>query len=288
MAYNHYYLPMNRDRPAVSLNARILYSGSVRNDPEWFNAEHCHQFCEILYIVRGSGTIRFGDQAAKSINEGNLIVLNPFVAHAETSSSENPLYMVFIAAEQFQINDLSPNFLLPSGRNPILETQGYKFKIEQIFTEIIRETSGMVTYYEEFSNLLLNELLLIVQRLLMADSVFTAGSNDESECARIKDYIDSNYASALTLESISENIYVSKHHLSHIFKEQVGISPIQYLLMRRMDEAAALLRDTDTAISEVAKIVGYVDLAYFSQSFKRIKGVSPRAFRRNCQMGAKD
>ena len=61
MAHKHYYLD---ESPAatVSISPRLKYTGSVSDDPNWFNIEHSHSFCEILYVLSGQGTVRIHGQ----------------------------------------------------------------------------------------------------------------------------------------------------------------------------------------------------------------------------------
>ena len=67
--------------------------------------------------------------------------------------------------------------------------------------------------------------------------------------------------------------------MAHLFKSQTGVSPIKYLITRRMEEAQHLLRETDLPIRAIAEKVGYDDPAYFSQIFKRTVGSSPLSYR---------
>lgn len=94
-------------------------------------------------------------------------------------------------------------------------------------------------------------------------------------------YIRENYNRNLTLENVAQQIYISPYYLSHMFREELGITFVEYLTMVRMEEAKKLLMDPSLSVVAVASQVGYEDASYFSKVFKKYVGVSPNRYRRN-------
>ena len=74
--------------------------------------------------------------------------------------------------------------------------------------------------------------------------------------------------------------------MAHTFQREFGVSPINYLISRRIEESRFLLRETDHSISQIAQILGFSSLSYFSQSFRRLEGVSPVEYRRRRRIPA--
>lgn len=95
----------------------------------------------------------------------------------------------------------------------------------------------------------------------------------------IKSYIDKNYDKNLTLNGLSEVFYASPFHISHLFKNEYAISPIQYLIHARIKAASELLIHTSLTVSEISNAVGYSNVNYFHILFKRFTGLSPGKFR---------
>lgn len=121
--------------------------------------------------------------------------------------------------------------------------------------------------------------LLVLVMLPDPESIRRTEAALSQECQKIKEYLDQNFTSPITLDSLSETVYISKHYLSHLFKEQTGVSPIKYLTSKRMEKACELLSETELPVSEVSKAVGYENPLYFSQVFSSIYGVSPVKYR---------
>ena len=91
------------------------------------------------------------------------------------------------------------------------------------------------------------------------------------------EYIEAHYRSALSLDTLSEQCFVSKFHLSHEFRRQVGVSVHRYILDRRLRAARELLLQGE-APSKVAPRCGFGDYPGFYRAFVARYRVSPRAF----------
>lgn len=84
----------------------------------------------------------------------------------------------------------------------------------------------------------------------------------------------------LTLDAVAKAVYVSRWHLSRIFREQTGRRFVEYLTNLRLERSAALLADTEQPIAEIARQVGYRESSHFHRTFKRWAGTSPSRYRR--------
>ncbi|MCC8152268.1 MAG: AraC family transcriptional regulator [Lachnospiraceae bacterium] len=93
-------------------------------------------------------------------------------------------------------------------------------------------------------------------------------------------YIDQNYSSHLTLQNLSEKVHLSPSYFCHLFKENTGMSFMDYLTNVRLDHAKEYLADTDYSVAHISELVGYRDSRYFSRIFSKKTGISPSDFRR--------
>ena len=74
---------------------------------------------------------------------------------------------------------------------------------------------------------------------------------------------------------------MNKFYLSHAFKREYGISPINYMIAKRIEESKYLLAETDLSLSQIAQMLGFSSLSYFSQVFRRTQEVSPKGYRQS-------
>ena len=90
------------------------------------------------------------------------------------------------------------------------------------------------------------------------------------------DYISTHYNDpGTTISAIADYLHISEGYLSHSFKKETGLSPMNYLTQFRIQQAMRMLSDCRVKIYEVAEKVGYQDIAYFSSTFKKLAGMSP-------------
>jgi AraC-like DNA-binding protein len=96
---------------------------------------------------------------------------------------------------------------------------------------------------------------------------------------RAKDLIDARFREPLDVEALARTAHLSPAHFSREFRRAFGETPHQYLLTRRLERAAALLRNTDRSVAEVCFAVGLSSVGSFTTSFGRAYGLAPSAYR---------
>ena len=96
---------------------------------------------------------------------------------------------------------------------------------------------------------------------------------------RAKDLVDARYFESLDVEELARAAGFSRAHFIREFRKAFGESPHAYLLTRRLERAAALLRNTDRSVAEICVSVGLSSVGSFTTSFTRTYGVSPTAYR---------
>ena len=96
---------------------------------------------------------------------------------------------------------------------------------------------------------------------------------------RAKDLIDARYADPLDTNALAARAHCSGAHFVRSFKRAFGETPHQYLLTRRLERAAALLRNTDYKVAEICFHVGLASVGSFTSSFRRVYGMTPTQYR---------
>lgn len=96
-------------------------------------------------------------------------------------------------------------------------------------------------------------------------------------------YIHQNYEKEISVPFLAGLVHLSLSRFRILFREATGLSPLEYLLVLRLNHARQLMLQTESSIGEIARAVGYEDQLYFSRIFKRRTGLSPSAYRRGAQ-----
>jgi AraC-like DNA-binding protein len=101
----------------------------------------------------------------------------------------------------------------------------------------------------------------------------------ERHLLRAKDIVDARFREPLDVPALARAAYLSPAHFSREFRRAFGETPHQYLLTRRLERAAAMLRNTDRSVADICLTVGLRSVGSFTTSFRRVYGVSPTAYR---------
>ena len=148
---------------------------------------------------------------------------------------------------------------------------------------ILEELQKKQTSYEEVCQHYLSILLLQLHRITGKEFSFAPPTDIPYECQRAKAYIEEHFHEPVTLERIAAIVHWDKFYLSHQFSAAFSVSPINYLLQLRITHSKRLLCDTDYSITQIAESSGFSSQNYFTQAFKKLVGVSPRAYRQKHQ-----
>lgn len=112
--------------------------------------------------------------------------------------------------------------------------------------------------------------------------LLTKERGDEYELIRkVKKLIQNDLAGDLSVASMADSVHVTPNYLSRIFKRQTGEGCNEYIVRKRIEKAKCLLETTSIKAGEIAGMVGYRDINYFSLAFKKQTGVSPTKYREN-------
>jgi AraC-like DNA-binding protein len=101
----------------------------------------------------------------------------------------------------------------------------------------------------------------------------------ERSLLRAKDLVDAGYREPLDVPTLARAAHLSPAHFSREFRRVFGETPHQYLLTRRLERAAELLRNTDHSVSDICFEVGLTSVGSFTTSFRRVYGMTPTEYR---------
>jgi AraC family transcriptional regulator len=140
---------------------------------------------------------------------------------------------------------------------------------------IIDQDWGDVAHLETIGILLLHELCQRPHRNRRQNS----GGLTPVQFARIRDYISSHISVPITIVQLAALVSMSRFHLIRAFKDTVGVTPYQFVLMERVKNAKDLLRNTTTTVEDVAHAVGFNDPLQLTKAFRKFTSLTPTDFR---------
>ncbi|MNB78876.1 HTH-type transcriptional activator RhaS [compost metagenome] len=265
-----------------AFNSELIYAGKMSANPEWKFALHKHEdLHEVIYIVDGAGSYVI-DGKAYTAQKGDVLIYNRGTLHQEQSLPDQPLSTYYFNFRFLHPVDGLRDWVVPPGWEPVIRANHYTGELAMLIQVLYSEFSLRNKGYERISQHLLETILLLLERMILLQNR-TAKEEKASLANQIKVYLDTHYRRKLTLADLAQLFHIDSYYLVHMYKNNFGISPISYLIQRRMGEAMRLLAVTDKKIWEIAKLVGYDNANYFSILFTRVIGISPRKFRESNQ-----
>lgn len=257
---------------------KLLYISSASYGKDWLSMLHAHSFTELFYVVNGDGYFSSED-GDKPIHKDSLIIINPNTRHTEKSSSSKRLTYIALGIDntQFEFTEDGKKLNTPYH---IYDFHNHQHHILPLMKEMLAEIIEKKNGHEEICQNYFSILMLRILRITGESCSIAAPSAVPPECAVIKQYMDSHYKEGITLDLLAEVSHLNKYYLSHIFSDAFGISPINYLLERRILHSKDLLKNSDFTITQIAQLSGFSSSNYFSQSFKKYTGLTPKGYRK--------
>ncbi len=122
----------------------------------------------------------------------------------------------------------------------------------------------------------------ILERLLLWLDVANPGSRHAGCDPRIRravEHVEFHYAGDVSVDDLAAEAHLSASRFAHLFRSEIGVSPMRYVEQVRLRQARRLLETGHMTVSEVAEIVGFCNVYYFSSVFKRRVGIPPSDYR---------
>jgi AraC-like DNA-binding protein len=269
-----------------NFNPHIYYTFKRKFDERHVTNLHCHDFASLIYVLSGACTYNIADSMYQ-VKKGDMLVLNPDVQHGKTMKSGEDILEMHIGFGNIFVEGLPKNHILEPDSCPVISLQDYEQEYLKCCSDI---------YYEQENNEPGSELMLKlnVMKLLVLFFKTTRGEQQRAEkslvsfdsseksviVSTLMTFLGDNYMRPISLDTISKSIYLSPAYISKVFKEEMGVSPINYLIKIRLAKARELLLEGRLSIKSVARSVGYEDAYYFSKLYKKYHSVPPSKVRR--------
>jgi AraC-like DNA-binding protein len=247
---------------------------------------HHHAAYEMYFLLSGERTF-FITGTNYHIKQGDLVLIDRHDLH-KPMDYEHVKRIGFLLS--FQEDFLEPMLdeekrikLLSIFKKKVIRfTTVEQSKLEQLFNKIVRESSTKDAQSEIYVRLLLCELLILLGRKCdqAEDADMLRSEPKDRKIEEITAYIYSQYMKRLSLDQIANLFYISKYHLSRMFKEVTGYTIVEYIRSTRVQEAQKLLESSDLNMSHISERTGFDSTTHFCRVFKECTGVSPLQYRK--------
>lgn len=243
---------------------------------------HNHTYFQLFGISDGNGRLLIENESFDLVPH-QLYLIHPQQNHAVLTTAQEPLHILDV---KFSVHDQSLFEELLEINKPIVPHNFGWFarSFEKIFKESQEQQAH---YYSIVCNTLCEVLIHIVREhqgvLPIQSNIPISEAPVQTykgiDVAALMDYIRFNYTHIISLDDLSAAAHVNKTTLSNMFKELFDTTPIRYINALRMQKARELLSNTTIGIGEIAELIGFQSIHYFSRFFKEKENCTPVEYR---------
>ena len=264
------------EKPSAFGQARLLYVSTSKYEGDWQSILHSHPFSELFYVVNGQGAF-LAEGSEFPVKRNDMVIINPHVQHTEKSLPGAPLDYIVLGIEglSFAFEKIAAARSGESAQTPSGTVSKYNVSKTNVCTCLNLMLEEVSRQEEDYETVCQNLLEVLLISMLRSGSLLL-----NRECTQIKNYLDANYSETITLDSLAALTHMNKYYLAHTFTKYVGLSPINYLLQKRIQEGKSLLESTSYSIAQISDLLGFSSQSYFSQAFRKATGMTPMQYRK--------
>lgn len=246
----------------------INHIGKSVCDEKFYMERHNSDIMSFEYIVEGKGTLEINGQTLYP-QKKDVYILTEGSHHRYFSEKEDPWRKYFVSFRGPLANKMKELYL--PYNTYLFKNCDVQENFEKIFAVAFDDTKSYAD--------ILNEVTVEVVKIMM---YLHGRKNGEIEdlADKIKNKIDYLIEGDFSLDEIAQSLNYSKNHIINVFREKYNKTPYQYYIDAKIETAKRYLQETTCSIADIASNLSFSDPQYFSTSFKKATGLSPREFRR--------
>lgn len=238
-----------------------------------------HPFTYFYYLVEGFGKLSIESEVI-DFNAGDLVIINPNIGHTlYVDKNVSSCKLIGFGIESISIAGIKDGESIDVDYFHV-DNKDKSLQFEVPFSDIIREYKGNDLFAKSLASALASSFVINLFRKYRKKISVKHDKRVNRQIDYIKSYIDANYHEDIKLEDLSAMAYMNKFHLISEFKQSYRITPIEYLILKRIEVAKSILISTNHTMEEVSAIVGFNSQSYFNQVFKKKVGETPSQFRK--------
>lgn len=249
-----------------------LQHNFCRGETEIYFYNHWHEHVELHYVLRGKAQYQLNYQNYEA-GPGTLIIANSGELHSGTildlSFEEYALiFSVEALSKELGEKNLVYNRVIPA--DP---------EIDRLIRTIFAEREEKAFGHKQNCKALVLQLMVYLSRNYVVQALTKADSlRRKQQIERLNQvivYIESHYIEPVDNQKLADMVYLSKDRFEHLFRERIGVAPLQYINDFRLKKAMRLIQNSQLSITEIATAVGFQDYNHFGRLFRKCYGCAP-------------
>ena len=271
---------IERKNDTSDLGIKVLDSQRLVFNKNYSSRIQFHPFTYFYFLINGKGKLSIENESI-DVKKNDLIIINSNIGHTMYSDQKaNHCEIIGFGVESISISSVDPK------SNSVDPTNFFHINLSgssnalSTFENIYNEYNSNKLFSKSMTNSLASIFIINVLRENENNIAIKHDMKINHQIDYVKSYIDNNYAEDIKLEQLSTMAYMNKFHLISEFKQAYRVTPIEYLILKRIEISKNLLISTNHSMEEISAIVGFNSQSYFNQVFKKKTKLTPSQFRK--------
>ncbi|MDE6512454.1 MAG: AraC family transcriptional regulator, partial [Muribaculaceae bacterium] len=275
----------------MKIDLLMLNVGHALHDADWNFKDIESPFTRIYYVTEGTATVAIGDHIY-TLTPGNMYIIPAFTRHTDSCAGRFSHYYVHVYEDVSSGESLIDKYDFPFGiQGSALDRTLFQALCDHNSTMALKAPDPRI--YDNKTSLIdcvrLNRERPLWDRLESMGIIFQLLGKFVKEAAPKYDAKDPRVREAIRLigdsgrdrsvADLARSVHMTADHFIRLFKREVGCTPAQFAIERKMTQAMLMLASESMMIKEVAYALGYDNLSYFTRLFRRHTGQTPLAYR---------
>lgn len=274
----------------------LLHIGRIEMNADWNFNNLCSPFLRIYYVESGEAEVIMNKKTYK-LSPGHIYMIPPFARHSDHCKGIFTHFYLHILDQQIQKNNIYEQNRFPFELEADTADINMFKRLMELNPDGFLKHSAPASYdnsqttmqaIQRFSAHTARELYEMEAMMMMLISRFyskaiTINETNDERVLLLQQYILQHLSAPLPLEELADMIGVCKDSLIRIFKRETGMTPVEFILNKRIEKAQIALLTQASSIHDIAIQLGFGNQSYFASLFKRMMGITPLQYRKQNQ-----
>lgn len=271
----------------------VLNLGYAQTVHHWGNEDISSPFARIYFIKQGRAVLHL-EKSDVEATPGHMYLIPTYMPHSYECDPGFGFYYLFVYQRLRESGNIFDLYEFPLEVNANEAARLLFENYCHLYPQLNLPTQDAVAfdrhpayrdYAEAFGQMDFYKRLQLQGLVMILFSYFIKHARMREEAAeermrRVLDYISQHISKPIDIEELADRACLTKSYLIRRFRQAMGITPLQYVQQKRIQQAQALLLSTNDSVADIAQATGFPDASYFIRVFHRHLGFTPQEYRR--------
>ena len=279
--------------PIESMNLMMLNVGFATHHADWNWQKVSSPFIRIFLVVEGEAMLHLPEEDVR-LKPGHMYIIPAYTIHSYECHGLFKLYYLHMyegfknkmnLQETYELPTEVPAGYVVKQLFEYLSNQQPDARLPEPDPESYDTSSQTSDYVERYQNMALWEKMELRGAMLMIMSHFIREAKlriwtSDERMKRVLKHLHEHITDEIVIKDLANVACLTKTYFIRLFKQEFGISPVQYINRKKVERAQLLLFTTDKSVKEIAYMLGISDHSYFIRLFRKVAGITPQDYRR--------